>query len=1600
MNRLLASANKAFLLSGSGIQFYFAAIRPDYIDNDALYTRFDRSKEDSLGQVRDLPNALNLYIVNAFDQASITGYAYPPTNASSSTRIFIQNLSDKKWLGNRILPHELGHAFGLAHTYQGNVGNSPELVTRGNGANCAITGDLLCDTPADPYGLPGASTTVDIDGCLQYSGVITDAQGFRYAPLVNNIMSYYAACTHAFTEGQYGVIMAGLSLRQTHTAYSLNAPSTGASVPFDLTAIPAPDGSYIQFSWKAYYTNRDMGYFIERSTNPNSGFIPIGATGPEDDLYIIDNTFVPNTTYYYRVRPSNSITDKTSAVVTIKAPGCVPYHSGICGQTNHITGVSVNKVVLSVGTGCGDTGYTYTATPTATIWPRQVMPVSITLANGSYPIYAAVWVDINQNGAFETTELLARTTAAGVGPVDFTISLPSSLPTGQVKMRIVVTLQPTATSCGTYYGGETEDYALTVGTSTTCPTPTGLVATQQGNSAFRLNWSGEPNGTYILNYKPDHTSNWNSINDLSGQTYALTGLAAGQTYEWQVQRVCGPANQSPPSAAALFQMPCLPASDLRTSLLFANSAQLNWSSNGERYNLQWRAATTSNWTDVPNQYTTTYNLTALSPLTAYEWRVATFCPLEGFSAYSAPSSFTTTNRILPTYCRPVSTNGCANAYGLQGLRIGQTVLSSQSGCSSGYQSFTTATTTLIAGQPYGFTVTQFSSTQMNVAVWLDINQNGTFDATERILTLASSTNPIAGTLVVPASTTAGLYAVRIRATPNELPADACAALYFGETEDYVLTVENSCPLPGQLLATETTPTTALLSWEYGNGAVVATNLRYRVVGATDWTLLNGLPGTNYLMIGLLEGRTYECQIQNICGTSSNSPFGSTNSLTTKCPPPTNLNTSAIYANTVKLLWTPIAGNPVTLQWRRADANWSTVSLPTSTSAYSLTGLQGNTAYEWRVATTCTVETSAYTPPVSFTTSTELFYCVPPVRNGCSGNVGIISSFAIGDYGLSYESGCSGSTAYQSFTGLNGGFKPGGTYTFELDRGTIGSSGAGIWLDSDKNGSFELSERLFISSYGDYSGVIRGSITLPNVPEGTYTLRVRTAFLGSPTDPCAAVNSWGETEDYLIEVSNRQCPSPPLSSNIGVSATACRLSWDVANPAQTYKIRWRARGTSVWQESPLLTDTTGWYKNYYTIRGLTNNKSYDWQIASICMGQPVGWSQTQTFQTSCPWASAFLDQITATSFTVYQLNYPEVGYTIDWRVAGSPTWTNSLTTPDNLPVSLTGLTPATTYQVLVTARCADGSSGEPRFPSPNQITTLSLADLSIALSASQRTAKVGEALTFKVRIQNEGPQAVSSAKVTCLLPPNLTYVGSVDYPSVLYNSPTYESGQNTVYINVSNLAPNSIQTYSFKAYPAVSGTYELAAQLTECTASDPDSSPNTGTSDGDDDMAVIDFRTRDAGEYTYRSPNPRPRTLPTVSSNQPLPLLTEADLSLQLATSTLAPSMNTPLTLSAIIANRGGLAATNVVVQVTLPSGWIVADSTGLSINGQVITTTVDKVLIGQQVVLSVPVWAIGNGNQMIQAAILGASQPDTDSPHNNGFGRGEDDEATIYIRMR
>jgi hypothetical protein len=89
-------------------------------------------------------------------------------------------------------------------------------------------------------------------------------------------------------------------------------------------------------------------------------------------------------------------------------------------------------------------------------------------------------------------------------------------------------------------------------TGGSCASPAGLTATSITQTSATLNWGAASGAvSYNLQYKLSSASTWTTVSGLTGTSYALSGLTATTTYNYQVQTVCNTAS-SAYSAAASF----------------------------------------------------------------------------------------------------------------------------------------------------------------------------------------------------------------------------------------------------------------------------------------------------------------------------------------------------------------------------------------------------------------------------------------------------------------------------------------------------------------------------------------------------------------------------------------------------------------------------------------------------------------------------------------------------------------------------------------------------------------------------------------------------------------------------------------------------------------------------------------------------------------------------------------------------------------------------------------------------------------------------------------------------------------------------------------
>ena len=147
-----------------------------YLDDDTFAT-FEQSEFCDLVSQNRVPDTMNVYFVP--ESPELCGLA--SFSGGSCQGVIMNNSCSNPATNDSTFSHEVGHYLNLYHTHETAFGS--ECVS---GSNCGTTGDLICDTPADPL------LTNQVDNSCQYTGDAPDAcgSGAPYTPDERNLMSY------------------------------------------------------------------------------------------------------------------------------------------------------------------------------------------------------------------------------------------------------------------------------------------------------------------------------------------------------------------------------------------------------------------------------------------------------------------------------------------------------------------------------------------------------------------------------------------------------------------------------------------------------------------------------------------------------------------------------------------------------------------------------------------------------------------------------------------------------------------------------------------------------------------------------------------------------------------------------------------------------------------------------------------------------------------------------------------------------------------------------------------------------------------------------------------------------------------------------------------------------------------------------------------------------------------------------------------------------------------------------------------------------------------------------------------------------------------
>jgi hypothetical protein len=825
-----------------------------------------------------------------------------------------------------------------------------------------------------------------------------------------------------------------------------------------------------------------------------------------------------------------------------------------------------SNVPLTSNTSGPSTYTDYSLDPTKTITvlrnsTNNTLSVGRSIATGSYTTNA--WIDFNGDGIFNNNP---STTAGGerimnlgytsTTPVTANFDVPANayIGTSKIKMRVIMSSSVPTNACTTFNGnGEVEDYYIKFIDLQPCTTasPTNINVNNLTHNSGYVSWLPTTGATYVIRWRQGTTGAWlpsaAGLTLPAGQSsHTITALTEQTAYQVQVATICG-------GTQGVFS----PSIDFTTLPLtyctMIGTGTNDYISNVKVTPVNFPVMDNTSLQDNYTNYTTPATLINLEigstgnqlsvskgwvatpyPVAVYAWidwdRDGIFTDAERImtstantaslvtATFDVPATgvytgtLTTTMRVaLKRYSAPVicvnPANGEVEDYAVK-LRP----------CSNA-----------TPGNPVFSNITH-NSVDIN---WVAVANNNSF-----VLEYRPVTTPASAWTTLNLSALGGNPPVNINGLTPATTYEVRVAAVCGSTGIGIYTpietFTTRCdPNPPVVTISNITPNSAVVAW---NPIVPNANyvLRWREVGTIPWNepTIPQPPANSYTISNLNSFKTYEVQVANICvgettpNTWSNPQIFTTIRVCEIAPP--GLTITHLTPTMAEVVWDAFPSSTYVLKYRKVGIpSWTTVAVNTNT--YTITGLLELTQYEMQVANICNGTPGDFTDLYYFTTPT-IIYCDMSSDNSDTEFISKVHAIPNGKPEMINESLA---TNYSDFTGDPTKFieliqgSTGNQITIDKKSGSGTESGVAIWIDFNRNGEFDIDERIL----ADGPNTNPTASTTFSVPANSYisltdfqyvVMRVAMQKDGIPIN-CTNFAD-GEVEDYTVRISKQTVPN--------------------------------------------------------------------------------------------------------------------------------------------------------------------------------------------------------------------------------------------------------------------------------------------------------------------------------------------------------------------------------------------------------------------------------------------------------------------------------------------
>ena len=607
---------------------------------------------------------------------------------------------------------------------------------------------------------------------------------------------------------------------------------------------------------------------------------------------------------------------------------------------------AINYQKVCTATGLED----LTATLSASVTAGSNYDVTVVFGTcGTTPYAGAgeVWIDWNQNDAFDPTESIGTWTGSPTDTNTYTFTVPAGAFNGTTRMRVMHqegnSLTLPLNPCGSYTWGSLADFSIVVsgGVTLTCANPSMLTSANLTATSADLGWMENGTATsWQISYGAPNAPAGSGVTMVTGTNpINLTGLMPNASYDFYVRAICGVGDTSVWVGPLNFTTLC-PASFTPTySENFTTYLNACWSeAQGVLGTGTVLTGTTSNWVadGFGNVGTTGAAKINLYATGRDEWIVSPSIDLgTGTTPYQiefdiALTDFANTNvgplGVDDTFAVVISTdNGAtwdvANTLqawlpGSEPSNTGDHIVIDLSAY-TGVVKFGFYAASSVSNEDNDIFIDNFLVTNLatcpsisNLAISniaanaadLAWTENGT--ATSWIVEYgAPGFTPGTGTMVT-AGTNPFTLTGLIPTTPYDVYVRAFCAV--GDTSSYgiarnFVTIA-SCPAPTALAVMSATPTTANLAWTE-NGSATNWQVEYGATGFAQGTGNNNFTTSNpFTATSLMPNTAYQFYVRAVCGPADSSLWAGPFAFSTPCAAVTAPYLETFATNALPACW--------------------------------------------------------------------------------------------------------------------------------------------------------------------------------------------------------------------------------------------------------------------------------------------------------------------------------------------------------------------------------------------------------------------------------------------------------------------------------------------------------------------------------------------------------------------------------------------------------------------------------------------------------------------------------------------------------------------------